>query len=346
MNPLASCRFTARQEPRPPEIRLALSSGSAVSSVTDSAGNTYTVDVNISTSAGSPLMRTVIFSSRLTTALTSGQSITVNFSGAPSAVAASISEFTGIAGSLILDKAKTRIGNSSSPNTTNTTTTAQAKETALRVHRYQQRKALIAMMDCRQAADNCQRDASLRESVCNVSRALANFDSGTCCPCTAATILSMVAIEAAASMSFMVMMRPGSTDSKLATKEPKQSTTNPTHVTAALPRHIETFVTAWLAERAGSHHSALARHKIAKDVRAPVEQMLSLVIKDFRGRGRPHKPRRPFVEAAPGFFDYLCEERGLRDNTVRQYAHQLRRFAAYLKTTGIVLLRVPGNRRV
>jgi integrase/recombinase XerD len=106
-----------------------------------------------------------------------------------------------------------------------------------------------------------------------------------------------------------------------------------------LPQHIEDFVTVWLAERSRSRHSVLARHKIAKDVRAPVEQMLSLVIENFQGRGRPHKPPHPFFDVAPGFFGYLCEERGLSNNSVRQYAHHLRQFAAYLETIGFKRLR-------
>lgn len=106
-----------------------------------------------------------------------------------------------------------------------------------------------------------------------------------------------------------------------------------------LPQYVEAFVTAWLADHSGSQHTTLARNKIAKDVRAPVEQMLSLVVADFQGRGRPHKPVHPFLDVAPAFFDYLRDERGLRDNTVKQYTHHLRQFAVYLNTIGVPRLR-------
>jgi site-specific recombinase XerD len=106
-----------------------------------------------------------------------------------------------------------------------------------------------------------------------------------------------------------------------------------------LPQHVETFVTTWVADHSGSQHSAQARHKIAKDARVPVEQMLSLVVIDFRGRGRPHKPPHPFLQVAPAFFDYLRDERGLRENSVKQYSHYLRRLAAYLHTIGVQHLR-------
>lgn len=106
-----------------------------------------------------------------------------------------------------------------------------------------------------------------------------------------------------------------------------------------LPQHLEDFVASWLADHSGAQHTALARNKIAKDARTPVEQMLCLVVTDFRGRGRPHKPSHPFLDVAPAFFDYLHDERGLRDNSVKHYAHHLRQFAAYLDTIGLRHLR-------
>jgi site-specific recombinase XerD len=106
-----------------------------------------------------------------------------------------------------------------------------------------------------------------------------------------------------------------------------------------LPRHLEDFVASWLADHAGPRHRPRARRKIAQDARTPVEQMLRLVVPDFRRRGRPHKPPHPFLDVAPAFFDYLREERGLRDNSVKHYAHHLRQFAAYLDTIGLRHLR-------
>ena len=54
--------------------------------------------------------------------------------------------------------------------------------------------------------------------------------------------------------------------------------------------------------------------------------------------GRPHRPL-PFADAAPGFFDYLAEERGLRPASVLGYRHHLDRFEAYLRRIGVRSIR-------
>ncbi len=106
-----------------------------------------------------------------------------------------------------------------------------------------------------------------------------------------------------------------------------------------LAHHVEEFVVGWVATRSNSRHSPLARDKIAKDARIPVEQMLRLVCANFRGRGRPHPPLNPFVDLAPKFFAYLSEERGLRASSLKLYGHHLRKFAAYLERIGLRDLR-------
>jgi integrase/recombinase XerD len=106
-----------------------------------------------------------------------------------------------------------------------------------------------------------------------------------------------------------------------------------------LPGFVEEFVTAWLAAHCGPRHTKPARDKITKDARIPVEQMIRLVVSDFRGRGRPHRPPHPFLEVAPGFFSYLLEERGLRQSSLKLYGHHLRQFAAYLEKVGLHDLR-------
>lgn len=100
---------------------------------------------------------------------------------------------------------------------------------------------------------------------------------------------------------------------------------------AELPRHVESFVSDWIVKRAPRKASAARRKKIGKEVRAPVEQMLRLIVPGYVGSGRPHKPANPFQDRAPQFFDYLRQEKGLRDATIRNYTHHLRRFAAYLQ---------------
>src|ERR1039458_7958455 len=46
----------------------------------------------------------------------------------------------------------------------------------------------------------------------------------------------------------------------------------------------------------------------------------------------------PFVEALPGFFEYLVSERGLRPMTVDGYRHHLRRFELFLERIGVAKL--------
>ena len=108
---------------------------------------------------------------------------------------------------------------------------------------------------------------------------------------------------------------------------------------AELPEFVAEFVASWLATHSSSRHSTTALHMIAKYARTPVEQMLRLVINDFQGTGRPHRPPHPFLEVAPGFFPYLLQERGLRENSLKLYGHHLRQFAAYLEKVGLHDLR-------
>ena len=62
--------------------------------------------------------------------------------------------------------------------------------------------------------------------------------------------------------------------------------------------------------------------------------MLRIVVPGVHERRRAHE-QHPFVEAVPGFFEFLAMERGLRPASVRQYLHHLRRFEAYLGRVGI-----------
>ncbi len=97
-----------------------------------------------------------------------------------------------------------------------------------------------------------------------------------------------------------------------------------------LPTHVEAFVAA----RVAAHHAASSTRPMAKEVRGPVEQMLSVVVPGYEPIGRPHHDQ-PFVDVAPGFFDYLVEERGLRPVSVDSYRHHLRPFEAYLGRIGV-----------
>lgn len=103
-------------------------------------------------------------------------------------------------------------------------------------------------------------------------------------------------------------------------------------VVGDLPAHVEMFVAGRVAQhdaRVGS-----VRPMVAKEIRGPVEQMLSVVLPAFEPSGRRHHAQ-PFAEAVPGFFDYLVEERGLRPASVNQYRFHLDRFEAYLRRIGV-----------
>ena len=101
---------------------------------------------------------------------------------------------------------------------------------------------------------------------------------------------------------------------------------------ADLPGHVDAFV----GKRVGESRDARRGMgpTLAKDIRGPVEQLLELVVPGFEGSGRPHHVI-PFVGAAPGFFEYLTCERGLRPASVASYRHHLDRFEAYLARAGV-----------
>jgi len=105
-----------------------------------------------------------------------------------------------------------------------------------------------------------------------------------------------------------------------------------------LPEQVEPFVSHWLSQR-DKGRSAERLRQFANEIRAPVEQLLCLILPGFKGRGRrPQKIDEPFLEQAPGFFAYLREERGLRETSVVQYRHWLRGLEAYLNRVGVKVL--------
>lgn len=102
-----------------------------------------------------------------------------------------------------------------------------------------------------------------------------------------------------------------------------------------LPAHVEAFVADAVA-RHGAHTGST--RPMAKEVRGPVEQLLSVVLTGFEPTGRPHHAQ-PFAAVVPGFFDYLVNERGLRPASVLGYRHHLDRFEAYLQRIGVESIR-------
>ena len=99
-------------------------SASAVT-VADTKGNNYTQDANILNSAGS--IRTMVFSAPVTTALVSGNTITVTY---PSATTKAVSIYyvSGLVSSAPADKSVAATGNSTTPSSGSTATLSQANE--------------------------------------------------------------------------------------------------------------------------------------------------------------------------------------------------------------------------
>lgn len=100
---------------------------------------------------------------------------------------------------------------------------------------------------------------------------------------------------------------------------------------ADLPAQVKDFV----AQQVARHHEVTrSTRSMHKEVRGPVEQMLTVVLADFEHSGRKRQSR-PFVDVVPDFFDYLAQERGLRPATVRHYRHHLDPFESYLQRIGV-----------
>lgn len=97
--------------------------------------------------------------------------------------------------------------------------------------------------------------------------------------------------------------------------------------------HVGPFIAWWLDERGAKHGTDRAR-QFANEVGGPVEQFLEVVLADYRGNRRFRAVPDPFATEVPQFTNYLREERGLRETSVRHYGHYLRRFEAYLTRVG------------
>ena len=98
----------------------------------------------------------------------------------------------------------------------------------------------------------------------------------------------------------------------------------------ALPGLIDGFVEHWVRTRRRKGRTKEAKRHIAGVARVPVEQMLSLLLPGYT-RPRPAPLPWPFVDSAPGFFDFLHRERGLRKTSIDLYRTNLRRLERYLQ---------------
>lgn len=108
---------------------------------------------------------------------------------------------------------------------------------------------------------------------------------------------------------------------------------------AAIVGDLPAYVDAFVDDRVALHHKRNGSSRsMAKEVRGPVEQMLTVVLPGYDPSGRQHL-ELPFAETVPGFFEYLTQERGLRPLTVGAYRIHLRKFEAYLLQIGLESIR-------
>jgi site-specific recombinase XerD len=103
---------------------------------------------------------------------------------------------------------------------------------------------------------------------------------------------------------------------------------------AELPDHVDGFMGEWMAGRPAVRQGG---RRIAMRTRGPIEQMLTVVIPGFVAESRV-RYSYPFVEAVPGFFEYLVSERGLRPVTIDGYRHHLGRLELFLDRIGVAKL--------
>src|SRR5439155_26201312 len=109
-------------------VTVAMDPDAGTVSCADSQGNVYNKDADQANGSGTTGVRTLIFSTRVTSALSSGDSITVTFQNSVVAKAISASEFYGI---VALDQTASFIGNDTTPTSGSTAITTQPDELLL-----------------------------------------------------------------------------------------------------------------------------------------------------------------------------------------------------------------------
>ncbi|TMA70566.1 MAG: hypothetical protein E6J69_02285, partial [Deltaproteobacteria bacterium] len=108
-------------------VTFAMDPASGTVSVADTQGNTYTKNADVTNGSGTSGVRTVVFSSTITTALVSGSMITVTHPTV-TAKAVSANEFSGLVANPVADQSGTATGSATSLSATTSGATAQAEE--------------------------------------------------------------------------------------------------------------------------------------------------------------------------------------------------------------------------
>lgn len=108
-------------------ISFAMDPQTGTVTASDTKGNTYNKDTDVSNGTGSSGVRTIVFSAPVTTALVSGNTITVSFPTAKSK-AISVYYVSGLVSASPTDQTHTGTADSSSPSSGAAATTTQANE--------------------------------------------------------------------------------------------------------------------------------------------------------------------------------------------------------------------------
>lgn len=96
---------------------------------------------------------------------------------------------------------------------------------------------------------------------------------------------------------------------------------------------VEPFIAAWLSTR-NPDRSADAQRRDRSFIAGVMRHFFGLVVWEAgNDRIRPALPD-PFAVQAPGFFDYLRDERGLRQGSIKHYRHYLHVFERHLGDIG------------
>lgn len=106
-----------------------------------------------------------------------------------------------------------------------------------------------------------------------------------------------------------------------------------------LPPLVEDFADNWFVTHVCNRSGERERKSARNAVTGPIRQFLRVVLPDYTQTASRPSAVPPFENEAPGFIQYLREERGLSEETIKQYGFFLRRFGAYLRHIGVSDLR-------
>jgi site-specific recombinase XerD len=101
-----------------------------------------------------------------------------------------------------------------------------------------------------------------------------------------------------------------------------------------LPQHVAPFVAFWPQRHGARLRTPALERQQRGQLQKLIEEMIEGAVAGFERASPRRRLPEPFATEAPEFFPYLRSERGLRETSVRQYAHYLRCFETHLAQQG------------